>query len=609
MQSALRAILNDRALARDIIGRVPRLDDRLSATATRGIVDLESSLSISPDLEKIVLLHGRPALLVQGGTFVPPQAQVLAQRLAAARQGLDAAIASTGRVELETEPGGIGSAWMIAEGVAVTNAHVARAFAYFDGSKVRFRKLLGGLPRVAIDFAEEYDVAARNEHEVEEVLYIAADSGDESQPDVALLRLAKKYGSPPPPPLPLAKDGEGDLAGREVAVIGYPEYDPSEDPDALSSVFKSIYGVKRLSPGQVIASPGGTWYFAHDASTLGGSSGSVVVDLAKGAALGLHFSGYSRRANYAVRAPAILKVLQHLDLVPAPPPVVFLPAAPQIGEPERASAGELDARDGYQEDFLGIPVPAPQVVDAASVAARSDGKGGEPLRYRHFSIQVHSEYKQPIWSAVNIDGTRLRRPTRPSTRAWAKDPRLADDLQIGHEFYSGSGFSRGHIVRRLDPAWGEGADEGNRDTFHFTNACPQDQEFNDKFWGDLEDEVLRDAEGQRITVLTGPAFEGSYFYEMNGVEAVVPNRFWKVVAIRRDGELAASAFLLDQAPYLEAPRAGASWSVYQVRIADLEVELGLDFGDALRAADVSNVLEGALRRRLLGDVSEAIFFR
>ena len=40
----------------------------------------------------------------------------------------------------------------------------------------------------------------------------------------------------------------------------------------------------------------------HDASTLGGNSGSAVIDLETGEAVGLHFAGSYLQANYAVPA-------------------------------------------------------------------------------------------------------------------------------------------------------------------------------------------------------------------------------------------------------------------------------------------------------------------
>ena len=57
-------------------------------------------------------------------------------------------------------------------------------------------------------------------------------------------------------------------------------------------------------------SPG--WVFTHDATTLGGNSGSVVVDLATGNAVGLHFGGFEGDRNDGVKANVVASlVAQH----------------------------------------------------------------------------------------------------------------------------------------------------------------------------------------------------------------------------------------------------------------------------------------------------------
>lgn len=620
MGTDIHTILQNRAifteLSRDI-GRIaahPSLRGLTHGLDLEGLVKglgttppgLESAARKYGALEKIIRVTGRPSLLVIDGTFVKPVLNIWDQTLNAARGALESAIAAVGRVEVQHRPDGIGTAWMVTEELAITNAHVAREFAYPAGNgKYRFYKVAGKTPRVFVDFWEEYRVDGQREFEVVEVLYIAPDEA----PDVAILRMAGAYGRKLPPPIPLASDSAPIGEAVKIAVIGYPHYDSVEDPRIRREIFGDIYGVKRLSPGETMPSDAAEWFFAHDASTLGGCSGSVVLDLTRGTAIGLHFSGNSGLANYAVRASAVRAVLATLGAAPKPA-TVFLPlVAP--GEPERTvSLSALKGRAGYDPTFLGVDVPPPRVTDEDRLVARTDGQPrSEPLAYQHFSLQIDRSYKQAIWTAVNVEGTALKNPSRPGTSFWAKDPRIPDDAQIGHEFYKNSGFSRGHLVRRLDPAWGEHAGLANQDTFHFTNASPQDQDFNDKFWGDLEDEVLRDAEGQRVTVFTGPVFsDESYYYENGGVEALVPNRFWKLVLLRRNGRLAASAYTLDQAPYLEDSQSGARWRVYQVAIADLENDLGVDFGAVVRESDALNVLESTGRHRLLRDASEAVFY-
>lgn len=68
-------------------------------------------------------------------------------------------------------------------------------------------------------------------------------------------------------------------------------------------------------------------------------------------------------------------------------------------------------------------------------------------------------------------GVRLKR----ERDRWFLDPRLAEDEQTGEAVYSNNALDRGHLVRRLDPAWGSSrtvAKRANNDTFHFTNCTP-----------------------------------------------------------------------------------------------------------------------------------------
>jgi hypothetical protein len=68
----------------------------------------------------------------------------------------------------------------------------------------------------------------------------------------------------------------------------------------MRSIFGDIFGVKRLQPGEIMAFFDDEGLFNHDCSTLGGNSGSCVVDLASHQVLGLHFQGYYLQYNQAV---------------------------------------------------------------------------------------------------------------------------------------------------------------------------------------------------------------------------------------------------------------------------------------------------------------------
>jgi endonuclease G, mitochondrial len=121
------------------------------------------------------------------------------------------------------------------------------------------------------------------------------------------------------------------LLQDRVGVIGYPAFDPRNPADVQNSVFHGVYSVKRLQPGLIgarrtVKSFGNQVNAAtHDASTLGGNSGSAVVEAANGNVFALHFGGVYHDANFAVPVFELARDARIVDLgvnfeKPAPDP-------------------------------------------------------------------------------------------------------------------------------------------------------------------------------------------------------------------------------------------------------------------------------------------------
>src|SRR5215207_6667828 len=209
---------------------------------------------------------------------------------------------------------------------------------------------------------------------------------------------------------------------------------------------------------------------------------------------------------------------------------------------------DYSTRGGYDPAFLArplpLPVPGPELAAVAS----------QELRYHHFSVVMHRTRALALFTAVNIDGAAARRPKRESDR-WIRDPRLPTTEQTGEAVYRDNPLDRGHLVRRLDPAWGTEAlaKAANDDTFHFTNATPQHHEFNAgrTLWVGLEDYVLNNADTAdlAVSVLSGPVLahdDDPY----RGVK--LPRQFWKVVAmVKQSGALSVTGYLLSQTSLLD----------------------------------------------------------
>jgi len=232
-------------------------------------------LETRPYTEAIILEFGRPALLIKNDTFEIPNSDIWKARLYPTKSKVEKAIKSVGRIELLDHPSyeWVGTGWMITENIIVTNRHVALEFAEKRGKSFVFSLNPGGKAiRARIDFKEEYKQNAVFETELEKVLFIEKMGG--KYPDLAFLQLKKTNQLPSPISLSTSKRSNGDL----VAVIGYPARDHRSDFDAMVKVFGDIYDVKRLAPGTV-TSFGEDLIFTHDCSTLGGNSGSAVVDI------------------------------------------------------------------------------------------------------------------------------------------------------------------------------------------------------------------------------------------------------------------------------------------------------------------------------------------
>jgi endonuclease G len=190
------------------------------------------------------------------------------------------------------------------------------------------------------------------------------------------------------------------------------------------------------------------------------------------------------------------------------------------------------------------------------------------------------------------------------------------DEQTGEDAYRDNPLDRGHLVRRLDPAWGSSRDEAkvsNDDTFHFTNCSPQHEDFNQNqtTWAGLEDYILENADNRefRVSVVTGPVLAEDD-QQFAGVQ--LPRQFWKVVVmVKESGDLSATAYLLSQDELIEGlelvPEAFSygAYKTYQVTVRRVEELTGLSLG-SLADADPLSGLEAMTAATEIGRVEEVV---
>ncbi|WP_448625261.1 DNA/RNA non-specific endonuclease [Geodermatophilus sp. URMC 64] len=588
------------AAARDVIP--PEAPDLLEA-------DREPLESVVPTdaLEAIVQRVGRPPLLVRNDAVELEPLPDFPAGTDARIKAVEADVLSVGRVEFVNHRmawGGTG--WVISNDadsrVVATNRHVAKLVARraADGRGVLLRSpSTGSRYGVNLDFKEEVGSLRTDARPfaVREIVYLA----DDTAPDVALLRIV---GEGLPDPLPLADEEAGveDL----VALIGYPAFDSRNDVDAQAQYFHDLFDVKRFAPGRVMQALSAGTQLTHDCTSLGGNSGSPLISLDTGRVVGLHFAGVYGVENSAVGVRSIKAALAGTG-----PAVIPVPRR-AADDTEAASAGvhtpeQLADRPGYDPGFLGegLAAPWPGLPDAvlADLARPGDELPEQPfeLRYTHFGVRFSTGRRQPLMTAVNIDGAHTVRIKRGDDR-WFADGRLPAGSQLRESDFDDPEIDRGHLVRREDPNWDPAAADradatalavrADGDTFHYTNAAPQHAEMNrgSDLWLGLEKYILTSARthGFRVCVFTGPVVRDDDPEITPGV--VAPREFWKIVVMPNgDGTgLHATAYLLSQGDLIrelleqhdrteavEGFELGA-YRTFQIAVRDLAEATGYD---------------------------------
>lgn len=255
-------------------------------------------------LEAIIHKKFRPAIFIIGNDFTAPKGKWSFLDKGDVHSTIKSAIPSVGCIEVPNDPRGRpygGSAFVVGENLLMTNRHVAEIFA----SGVGDQELLFRRGQIAeIDFKREVKIDSRQSQP--DPIYLEVKlKMIHPYWDMALLEV--KNGLPADQKiLELSILPPEKLFNHDVVVIGYPAQDARNDINLQNSIFGGIYEVKRLLPGKYTGY-GKTESFGervdaatHDCSTLGGNSGSVVLDLCSGNVVGLHFAGEYLKANYAV---------------------------------------------------------------------------------------------------------------------------------------------------------------------------------------------------------------------------------------------------------------------------------------------------------------------
>jgi len=216
---------------------------------------------------------------------------------------------------------------------------------------------------------------------------------------------------------------------------------------------------------------------------------------------------------------------------------------------EATCARELAERFAHSNDGVVVTHPySPQFLDDGSVIPVDVDRQFKGDRYRvlsheHYTAIYDVKLRMPIVSYANIDYSKRIETPLSETRTFSFDPLVPVAEQAGNEYYTHSGFDRGHVTRRRPLAWGdslEEAENAQHQSDYFTNITLQYAYFNRVAWASVENacfDMVAAEHGaiKRSIEVTGVWFDTSksdtYRTSSDGRERTqqrVADGFWKV---------------------------------------------------------------------------------
>jgi S1-C subfamily serine protease len=279
---------------RALVGPTNSADQRVKSALDALRAGREPSPLELVALEEAMRLY-RPVAFASGGKVEAlPLGSIVHDSWGDFSDKVSAHLFSIGRIDRGPQapsivPQKVGTGFLVRPDLMVTNRHV------LEMVSVGTMRLDRGM--ATVHFGHEHDVA--NDEDPFDVIGVVA-----VHPvlDMVLLRIDTTPSRNGRAPLVLGTTPAD--SGAPLVVIGYPLQDSVRNPLFENQLFGGVFGVKRLSPGELIGRQGDVLH--HDCSTLGGNSGSPVLDMATGSLVGIHFHGSFCVRNSAIASSAFV---------------------------------------------------------------------------------------------------------------------------------------------------------------------------------------------------------------------------------------------------------------------------------------------------------------
>ena len=201
------------------------------------------------------------------------------------------------------------------------------------------------------------------------------------------------------------------------------------------------------------------------------------------------------------------------------------------------------------------------------------------IRHSGYTVSYNKDLKIPNWVSYELTREETKGKEKRGNRFIA-DPLVTGPIATNAD-YARSGYDKGHMAPAADMKW---SPEAMKESFYFSNMCPQHPQLNRRGWKNLE-EKIRDwaVADSAIIIICGPIIDKpSKTIGKNKV--AVPERFFKVILSPFVKPARGIGFLFNNRQAVEP------LSTYAVSIDSIEKLTHMDFFSPL-PDEIENAVE------------------
>lgn len=192
---------------------------------------------------------------------------------------------------------------------------------------------------------------------------------------------------------------------------------------------------------------------------------------------------------------------------------------------------------------------------------------GEVIDKGYYTLSYNEDHEQAEWVAYELTKKSLL-VKNVRRENWFEEDKEVQRGSAKHRDYTGSGYSRGHLIPAADLAFSKDAMKAS---MFMSNMSPQKPKFNGGVWNELENQVRNWAfDRGSVYVVTGPVLSRGHIIKKIGDNRVsVPDSFYKIILDPDEEE--AIGFLIPN------EKSEQRLQTYAVTIDQIEAITGIDF--------------------------------